>query len=199
MDDTIFDEETEEELLCYVEQDEEREVDRLAQEFNEALQSDISAGFAESELEHGALIVTFEGRTFILPRVTGNENSIPFRVLTEGGTGLAANSLSFEHVVGIIHRHPPSDLSTLSARIGDDAFNRGPSTGDLATAETISQLGGGQNVATYIISPDGDLLEYEGYVQPSWARESYSDDEIKELIEAATEANLLDAMGDCIL
>lgn len=99
MDDTIFDEETEEEFLCYMEQDEEREVDRLAQEFNEALQSDISAGFAESELEHGALIVTFERRTFLLPRVTGNENSIPFRVLTEGGTGLAANSLSFKHVV----------------------------------------------------------------------------------------------------
>ena len=72
----------------------------------------------------------------------------------------------------------------------EDAFNYGPSTGDLATAQTISELGGGQVVTSYIIAPDGELLECDGYDRPDWMNQAYGDDTITEDIKEATKENL---------
>lgn len=188
---------SEEQLACFHEQKEETEVDNTAQLVASEIRDQIASGLKDKKLEHGALIVEFDGKVYALPIVTGTEISIPFRTLTEGPSGLAANGLSFIHVIAVIHTHPSSTASSPEARVGDDAFIRGPSLGDLATAMTISQLGGGQDVSTYIISPDGDVLEYEGYDMPEWAQEGYTDDEIEDAIDEATVGNVDDAAGVC--
>ena len=185
-------------IQCFVEQRKEADVDAAAQEFLDNFLQDIANGSIDSRLEHGALIVNVDGQIYALPRVTGTATMIPLDTFTEGPNGLIANNLSWSNIVGIIHSHTASTANNSLLRRNEDLFNRGPSSGDLASAEFFSFLGGGQDVTSYIISPEGDLLEYEGYEQPDWLNQGFEDDKIESEIENATSQNESDAAGECV-
>ena len=52
-------------------------------------------------------------------------------------------------------------------------------------------------VTSYIIAPDGELLEYGGYDLPDWMNQAYGDDTITEDIKEATKENQQDADNTC--
>jgi len=167
MDDTIFDEETEEELLCYVEQDEEREVDRIAQEIAEAINN------LDPSIEHGTFIIDNNGQIQALEIVSGDGNVLPLENLYDQFSSLGIDDRS---VVAFIHSHPGTPNLTGASIEADIFANSFPSANDYpsdddfannAVAFGADETAWRDRFSAYIISPNGVLREFEEFSLPS--------------------------------
>ncbi|WP_427453049.1 hypothetical protein [Litorimonas sp. WD9-15] len=195
MDDTIFDEETEEELLCYVEQDEEREMDDAAQRAAEEIRDINNSVDNPNNLELGTFVLRLEDGSIVFasPTFGGSTGTVRLDQMLRDAQN-EFGDINQSNIVGIVHLHPSDtgpgfvnvdNLNQLSALNFGSTFPSSRHTGglrthpitgepydpwDWAAGERFLTSGGLRtsvdDVSHYILGPDGVLREYS-YSDPN--------------------------------
>lgn len=210
LDDTILDDDGEETLLCYMEQDEERDVDIAAQLAANQIRNLNNSDENPSNHEFGTFVIRLSDGTFVTAFPTeGSTGGVSLSDMLADAQAEFGNQIGAANIAGIVHLHPseagsgfvstsslndlsPLDYGNVMPSHPNIGIQINPYTGlqippDWPAARAFLENRGHSNVdniSHYILGPDGVLREYD-YSDPHPAEQSEQQEHIENAEEDA--------------